>query len=286
MKNFKNKIYGLIKNSNKRMKPSFLIIGAQKCGTTALFDYLSKHPNISAPKIKEIDFFGCETRFAKGFDFYHLHFPITDNYKDKLSFEASPHYIFSQKAAKRIYEYNPKMKLIAVLRNPVARAFSAWNMYKKRFKVGKLWFENWIKGCDGDAGINLWGPRNLEKFDSFDFAVKEELMALKKGQFLEAPLLLHGQYVEQIKRYFSFFKQEQVLLLENKRFKSSTVETLKEVENFLCISEHAWKKETVTPVFVGEYDSMISSETVTILEEYYKPYNERLFNLIGKTYDW
>lgn len=58
-----------------QLKPAFIIIGAHKVGTIALWDYLSKHPDVVAPKTKEINFFSCNSRYSRGFDFYHSHFP-------------------------------------------------------------------------------------------------------------------------------------------------------------------------------------------------------------------
>src|SRR5208283_4238553 len=94
--------------------PSFIIIGAQKAGTTALFDYLSKNPQIICGTEKEIDFFNCAGRFRQGEEFYHSHFPILESMdKDSITFEASGGYLANPLAAKRIFEYNPKIKLIA-----------------------------------------------------------------------------------------------------------------------------------------------------------------------------
>ena len=79
------------KLSREHIEPSFLIIGAQKAGTTALWTYLSYHPDLIAPNTKEIDFFSCNSRYSRGIQFYLSHFPTIDaNIINKMTFEASP----------------------------------------------------------------------------------------------------------------------------------------------------------------------------------------------------
>lgn len=108
-------------------KVNFLVIGAQKAGTTALDHYLRQHPDIGMADVKEVHYFDDEDVFAQepiDHASYEAHFPG----KQALQGETTPIYLWWKPACERIHRYNPDMKLIAVLRNPVDRAFSHWNM--------------------------------------------------------------------------------------------------------------------------------------------------------------
>ena len=86
----------------ERLKPSFLVIGAQKSGTTAMFEYLSAHADVRAPSKKEINYFLCSSIHARGREFYESHFPFRDEVEPHVStFEASPNYLVSGDAAER-----------------------------------------------------------------------------------------------------------------------------------------------------------------------------------------
>src|SRR5947209_2592633 len=114
----------------RRGMPGFLIIGAQRCGTTSLYDDLVKHPSIATASQKEIHFF--DLNFQKGIDWYQAQFPGLGQ-KGFITGEASPYYIFHPLAPKRILAAAPEIKLIVMLRNPVNRAYSH---YQHEIKIG------------------------------------------------------------------------------------------------------------------------------------------------------
>lgn len=99
---------------------SFLGIGAQKCATTWLHHALSLHPDVRTSDPKELNYFTAT--YDRGELWYESHF--ADAGDDVICGEASPTYFFSMDAPERAYRYNPALKLIAVVRDPVARAFS------------------------------------------------------------------------------------------------------------------------------------------------------------------
>lgn len=113
---------------------NFLIIGVQKAGTTSLAHFLAQHPQCMTAKSKEVHFFDLDYRYNNGINWYHRQFDL-DGYNSQNEpvciFEKSPGYIFYPDAAKRIYDYNPKMKLIVLFREPAERAYFAWNMWRQ-----------------------------------------------------------------------------------------------------------------------------------------------------------
>src|SRR5437660_11101224 len=115
-----------------RLLPDFLIIGTQKGGTTSLYNYLIEHPGIGPAYTKEIHFFNLN--FSRGPAWYRAQFPsrLTRYYAEYIqktpyiTGEASPYYLFHPQAPMRAARYVPKVKLLAILRNPVDRAYSQY----------------------------------------------------------------------------------------------------------------------------------------------------------------
>jgi hypothetical protein len=269
------------------LTPSFLIIGAQKAGTTALFSYLSQHPKIKQATTKEINFFNCDSSFGKGLDFYHSHFRVANNGDQELiTFEASPSYLVNEKAYRRIHSYNKDIKLIAILRNPVDRAFSAWNMYYKRYLTEPNWFHNWMKHCDENYDRSSIINRSVASFVVFEKAVEEEIEALNESKFIEAPILKHGFYYRQLKRYFDSFRQAQIHVVHSIELKNSTSTTLESIENFLGIEHHDWDKMDISQKFKGEYLITMRDQTRNKLRDFYEADISKLYELLGVDYLW
>lgn len=110
------------------MSVDFVGIGAQKAGTTWVFDVLREHPDAAGPRYgaadrKELNFFNLH--YPKGHEWYHAQFPDTQ----ALAGEFSPLYMASARAAERIHAYDPDVKLIVCLRDPVERAYSHHKMH-------------------------------------------------------------------------------------------------------------------------------------------------------------
>lgn len=107
-------------------KVDFIVIGAQKAGTTSLFHYLRAHPQIHIPFVKEVCFFSRERGFNKGKSWYLNQF--ADATPKQIVGEASPQYMMNPAVPARIHALFPDIKLIAVLRNPIDRAYSSYRM--------------------------------------------------------------------------------------------------------------------------------------------------------------
>ena len=163
-----------------RIKPlDFLVVGAVKSGTTALFHYLRHHPQIYLPPEKELGFFSNEEWFAKGWDrFVHeffRHAPI-----DTLWGKVTPQYMAYPQVPERIFKCMPNVKLIALLRNPVDRAFSHYRM----------------------------AVRTGAEVRDFAHVISDQLTQLDAVNFLTL-----GQYGRILKSFLRFFPGEQLILL-------------------------------------------------------------------------
>jgi hypothetical protein len=269
-----NQLRRQIKRSLVKMgyhsKPSFLIIGAQKAGTSALFQILQQHPQIVSPREKELRFFDDYSRIKYGdFVSYHEEFPLPYRLKpDRLTFEASPSYLFNLVCAERIYRYSPKIRLIVILREPISRAFSAWKMEKRFANLTNPYFRSW--------GNSM----------SFTDAVKQEFEALKKTEWEKerTGYIKRGFYAEQLEKYLQYFSRDSLLILEHSHLLRDPQAVFAGVFRFLQIDDKFVVRNL--SVNVARNKDKMPGETLDILRKIYKPHNERLFKLLGREYDW
>jgi hypothetical protein len=264
---------------NKRQLPNFIIIGAQKCGTTALHNYLAKHPQLAAPQ-KELRFFNSDNKYSFGKDYYNKYLTDVLTTSRNICFDTSPGYFSNPKSAERIYRHNKNIKLILLLRNPSERAFSAWNMYLPRFEMNENWFKDWLVDFSTDR---ILIRRNIECFSNFSHVIEEELDFLRRYDpdkyVLEAPILNHGFYWTNISRYYRYFSRNQILIVETKMLYNTPVAMLEKIELFLGLPAHKWNQENLSPVFEGAYgDRYFSTKDRQTLNQIYSNEN----NLLGE----
>jgi hypothetical protein len=243
-------------------RPSFMIFGVQKAGTTALYYYLGLHPKIRRTTPKEIHFF--TQHYDRGLRWYHTCFPLPYHLQaGQMIFDVTPEYLIVPEAAARIYQYDQQIKLIAILRNPVERAYSAWNASSAE-------------------------ERGLFQFDDI---VEQGIAQVESGaanHSATVPLKVIGRglYCGKLQRYFELFQREQILILEYSHLRNHTAETLRQCTNFLGLPEHDWDSETFVPKNVGSYPKQMSAQTRARLEAFYRSHNEKLYQLLGVDFGW
>jgi hypothetical protein len=188
-------------------KVEFLVIGAGKSGTTWIWDVLRKHPDCFVPNAKELHYFNVDPpepvgrenpNFRKGDDWYHRHFANASSHQ--VIGEISPSYLWSKGAAEAIYQYNPNIKLIALLRDPVDRAYSQFRYRIQRGIAPQNSFEEEIKKSPFIIERSMYGklltpyftlfPRNQIKILFFeDIQHNSELLVAEVQEFLGIPHL-------------------------------------------------------------------------------------------------
>ena len=188
----------------------FVLVGAQKSGTTALHYFLSRHPKITMGDQQEIHFFDNDALFVSEPDYeqLHKHYPLLA--ASTIAGDCTPSYVYHEPAMERIWQYNPKIKLLILLRNPVDRAFAHWNM--QRF-------------------------RGREPLDFFD-AVREEKTRIAGAPRAEARRFAYvdrGFYGQQLARLFKFFPREQVKAVKFEDFREKQRKTLASIFSFLGV---------------------------------------------------
>lgn len=265
-----------------RVKPTFIIIGVQKAGTSSLYKYLIQHPLIIAPKQKELHYFDSENSIKT--NKYIELFP-RNYFKKRISFEATPRYIYNPGTAKKIHEFNPKIKLIVLLRNPVNRAYSAWNMYKQMALDPKLvaHFKSNEEQSSTDKSYS-WFFKN--KFPSFNEIVTAELNSNEFDNLIEPSIVRRGYYEDQIKEYFKYFNKSQFLFVDFNDLKENTLSVLNSVSSFLNISNFDNIKLNLEIENKRTYNEKINPDLYNLLLKHYQEKNHGLQELIDLKIDW
>jgi hypothetical protein len=246
-----------------RALPDFLILGAQKAGTTALYTYLRRHPQISGPVFKEVSFF--DRHYVRGERWYRAHLPIRHG---GIVGEASPSYLFHPQAPERVARMVPDARLIVLLRNPVDRAFSHYQ-HEVAFGREELSFEEAI-------------ARESERMDG-----ELERMLADPSYFSYAwwnyTYLARGRYAEQLERWLAAFPREQLLVLLTDELAEDTPGTYRSVLRFLEVDEHGL--DSYPRVFEREYAELDPAVRAKLEDEFAEP-NRRLADLLGRELPW
>ena len=203
-------------------KLDFIVIGAQKSGTTALFELLSDHPDIYIPPGKEATFFNDDHSFQKGIRLFFKCF-YSDSSDDKLWGKVTPHYLSDPVVPDRIANTFPEVKLIVILRDPIERSLSHYRMSKRR-DIEHRTFEGAIS--------DMLSPNDL--------SISREL---RTGRLAESKTYIAwSEYGRLLQKYFKFFKKEQILVLFSKDLEENPEEILGQIYSFLEVDNHCSDK--------------------------------------------
>lgn len=268
-------------------KPKFLIIGVQKAGTTTLFNLLDSVPGFCGSSVKEIGYFTKDVFYQKGESWYSKQFWKCG--RNSVKFEATPAYLYYPDAPKRIYSFNHDMKFIVLLREPAARCYSAWNMFRTfNESTADQIFNQFIQYADPPAKEALSKLLFSESFPSFSQAVTDDIERyVSKSSDIEPSFVRRGLYWEQISNYLNYFKLDNFLFLEQGELNHPAT-ALQKVSDFLNVKIDLDSINDPMPSNIGDYLSYDAEteETILMLREFYNPHNEKLFNQIGVRYNW
>jgi hypothetical protein len=249
-----------------RQLPGVVIVGAQKAGTTQLHAYLVKHPRLFGAWKKEVDYFSKHR--GRSIKWYRSWFPLCRRMAavKGLAVDASPSYLPTPAALCKMHEVLPDARVIAILRDPVARAFSHYQHYK---------------------------TRGLES-RTFEQAVDEELRQPDaRPEFgvslgADSPPMLgyvgRGYYALQLELLLTLYPRKRVLILDSADLFSDTNAACQRVFEFLGIEQFE-----IVPTKVynrGYYKDQIDPAVAERLRQHYKRHDERLIELVGRPFRW
>jgi Sulfotransferase domain len=272
----------------RRILPTFLIIGAQRAGTTSLFRYLLAHPDVAGPSggdsavwwVKETHFF--DEKYAKGVDWYRSFFPLEATRRrrrkrghDLQAGEATPYYMFHPAVPARAAATLPDVRLIALLRDPVERAYSHYQMMSRTGRE-KLSFEEALAA----------EPERLEGVEEALMGETETLLPSghrAHHQHRHRAYFARGLYADQLGRWLEHFELEQLLVVPTEDLLARPSETYGEVLEFLGLPD--WQLDSFPEHNKKPY-SAIDPNVRARLEERYAEPNARLVELLGRDFEW
>lgn len=257
-----------------RLWPDFLVLGAQRGGTTSLFRYLEQHPDVVASTRKELHYF--DYQFGRGQNWYRGHFPLAAQ-RDAhlragrsllLTGEATPYYLACPQAPRRAAATVPRARLVALLRNPVDRAWSHYRMARWQ-KKEILSFEDAIAAePDRLAG-------EYEKLCSDD--------TYYSAAYHQQSYLTRGLYLRQIQDWLRHYPREQFLLLRSEDFYRDPAAVYTRLCEFLGLP--AWRPTEFKRFNEQSEKPMLAATRQRLLAHFHGP-NAQLANFLGQDLDW
>lgn len=256
-----------------RMEPGFILIGAQRCGTTSLFRALTAHPQLVPPTFRKgVNYF--DLNYHRGPRWYRAHFPVAGAARRRagrqgtpVAFEASGYYLYHPFAAGRLGRDMPAAKLVVMLRDPVERAFSA---YKHELARGfeQEDFATALAAEDDRLAGEIERMRDDPSYESF---------AHRHHSYRH-----RGHYAEQLERVFDHFPRTQVHVIDSATYFSEPAQEYQRLLAFLGLPrfEPAFAAANARP------GPELDASSRRMLEEYYLPHDERLAKLLGQPVSW
>jgi hypothetical protein len=260
--------------SNWRMTPSFLIIGAQKAGTSSLHAQLVRHPQIFPSRIKEVHYF--DLNYARGLDWYRAFFPIRLRALGAgvraghraITGESSPYYLFHPHAARRVNRDLPGIPLIVLLRDPVERAYSHYQ-HSYRHGLETLSFAEAL-----EREPERTRP-DLEKLTADETWPAEQLRNFSYRS--------RGVYVDQLMRWMPVYDARRLLVLRSEDYFADPGATLARVLDFLRVKP--WQPGRFAVRNRGGYARQATPQHAE-LRAYFEPHNRRLAEWLGFDPGW
>lgn len=251
-----------------RLLPDFLIIGGAKCGTTSLYDWLTANQRILPASEKEVHFF--DYNFFRGDDWYRAHFAPAHGADDCVTGEGSVSYLTHRWAPSRAARLLPNAKLMVVLRNPVDRAYSQYQMSRWEKLETCESFEEAIAWEDERLRPELERIQRDPRYNSLGFGVWS--------------YLARSRYAEHLERWLDLFPREQFLFLRAEDMFADPYAALERIDDFLGVPAH--RPEQLSHLLDGGKYAPMSEETRERLTAYFRPHNDRLRSLTGIDFGW
>ena len=214
-----------IKTASLREVPDFVILGGQRCGTSSMYKYLGRHPQVAPSLRKETEYFTID--YDKGEAWYRAHFPMRVRRtmaqvrgRRLVTFEATPDYLFDPRAPGRLANMLPEAKLVIMLRDPVERAFSHYH-HNVRLGLEDLSFRDAIAAESARIAPDIQAMRH----NPLDRLVK----------YRRYSYLSRGNYGEQIARWFDLFERDRFLFILAEDFFKQPEDALHALEAFVGV---------------------------------------------------
>jgi len=263
-------------NARERALPNLLIIGAQRCGTSSLYKYLEQHPQVVSSLRKEVEYF--TGRFDSGELWYRAHFPLEKEVTKRgvrILFEASPNYILDPRCAERAVALLPEARVVALLRNPVERAYSHYQ-HNRRRSTEPLSFADAIR-----AEKDRVEPSRLRLEDNPGLPLPVEMRRYS--------YVMRGLYAKQLEKWLDVYGPDRVHIVTSEAMFASPADTFQKLAAFLGIID--WLPKTfANHSYVGGAKATPEGEMTADIRQYLEGLffesNRELSSLTGLDFGW
>ena len=254
-----------------KVLPQVIMIGVMKCGTEALSTFLAVHPDIALQmRVQTVLFFNVH--YDEGLEWYRNQMPCSE--EGQLTMEKSPQYFPSAGVPQRIHDMNSSIKLIVIMREPISRAVSHY------------------------THVNSIKPGLFGK--TFEKTVLDPLGKINERH----EVITKSLYSVHLKQWLQYFKLDQIHIVDGDNYKEHPAEELQKIEKFLGIRNYitddlfSYNKEKgffclmsegtehCMPAGKGRTHPNVKPDVLEQLQAFFKPYNEELFRMIGRRFDW
>ena len=257
--------------SSLRMLPDFLIVGAQRAGTTSLYNYLAQHPDVGRVRLgKGVHYFDTNPTASVGW--YRSHFPLDPakiplKRKPASVGEGAPYYMFHPMAPERIDAVLPNVKLIAILRDPIERAHSQW-VHETARGFEELPFGEALRAEDD----RLRGEEVRLRQDPGAYSHSHQ----------HHSYAARGQYAPQVERLWERFGRDRVMIIPAPRLFSDAAGVYRDTLAFLGLRPF----EAVYEVHNARSYPAIEPDLAAYLGDKFAESNERLVDMLGADFDF
>lgn len=249
--------------------PQAIVMGVRKCGTRALLEMLRLHPSIAAAK-PELHFF--DDHYEKGLTWYRKQMPFS--YADQITMEKTPAYFITSEAPDRIYRMNSSIKLLAIVRDPTVRTISDYTQISSHISNKN---------------------RNFPRFED---------KVLVNGEIdTSYQAIKTSIYASYVKNWYEYFPDSQIMFVDGAKLIVDPLPEMKRVEQFLGLQDYFNGKEFVyneTKGFYclkkkklkclgsskGQSHPDVDPKVLRKLQDFFRPYNRKFFDLVGRKFDW
>jgi len=283
------KYFKRVKTNKDRIKPTFIIIGAVRSGTTSLYEYLENHPNVLPPIKKETAFFNYA--YHENPKWYRMYFPSIYEKIDYhqsyekffISGEATPAYLIDPRVPSRISKILPDIKLIILLRNPIDRALSHFH-HNVLTGIEKLSFEQSIKSERDRINSSFEKiKKEQSSYNENSISYFLRMLRFKPETYFKFSYLHTGHYFEHLKNWFNVFSKEQLMIIKSEDFFDQPKMVFRQVQEFLGLQYfelerywHAWEIK---------YPPM-DNDLREYLKKYFAPHNQKLYKFLNRDLHW
>jgi len=300
-------------------KPDFLLLGGAKCGTTSFAAYLPAHPQVAPWEVKEPNYWSWRKPTTEQYQslFTNIAAVPRPTAQQKIAGDYSTSSIIHPMVPRRVYASLPRIKLIAMLRNPIDRAYSHFIMSQRSGLESEQSFDAIVRreieqvpdllaahrrGFQNPAG-SIESCCQDENGNTLSFSIHNKSwtqrplkLDIDLQSFYYTSYVFRSIYCDQMERWLTLFPREQVLIMQSEKFFRDPAKYMEQSADFLGLGHHDFASDDVMQRhYAGsasgdwappeKYPPMEKS-TRKLLAEFFAPYNKKLFELIGERYRW